>query len=117
MVHEEDGCFATQMECKVRRMGRSEAAGRRAGRHLRICMAERTEGGRERTKDHVPTYNRPRKRVSGNATEACPSLSLDLARRPTTRRFREGRTDGFDAAPPLKSLAAAQGRQTALHCD
>ena len=65
---EEDGCFATQMECKVgrrrRRMGRSEAAGRRAGRHLRICMAERTEGGRERTKDHVPTYNRPRKRVS-----------------------------------------------------
>ena len=97
----------------------TERGSRQAGRQEGICMAERAEneGGRERTKDHVPTNNRPRKRVSGNATEACPSLSLDLARRPTTRRFREGRTDGFDAAPPLKSLAAAQGRQTALHCD
>ena len=60
----------------------TEAAGRQASSHLH-GRANR-ERGRERTKDRAPTDNRPRKRVSGNATKGL-SVIVPRARRPTTR--------------------------------
>ena len=79
-------------------MGRSEAAGRRAGRHLRICMAERTEseGGSVLKTTYRPTTGQERERVSGNATEGglsirhCPSTSPADRRRDASEK--DGRT-------------------------